>query len=166
MINLKKDENTKILYQKMLKMMFLVNNCLFEKNLKFLTFKSCSLLTTTPSQIQIQIHLCQSILPKKTQTLISSSLLFKVSWTLDRDNGGLLESLPFFSFSLCITDGSNPIILPLLLVWTLTRNCIIHNVTLLDPLFEQKLKLNYNDYVIYLFRNQTFNISKPQEGAK
>jgi len=43
MIN-SKDENIKILRQKRTKMMFYINNCLFEKNLKFLTSKSCNLV--------------------------------------------------------------------------------------------------------------------------
>ena len=43
-INVKKDENKKILHQKLSKMMFWVTNCLFENNLKFLTSKSSSLI--------------------------------------------------------------------------------------------------------------------------
>ena len=43
-INVKKDENIKILHQKLSKMMFWVTNCLFENNLKFSTSKSSSLI--------------------------------------------------------------------------------------------------------------------------
>ena len=44
MINGKKDENMKMLHQKRTKVIFYIDNCLFEKNSKFLTSKSCSLM--------------------------------------------------------------------------------------------------------------------------
>ena len=43
-INGKKDENIKILPQKRTKVIFYIDNCLFEKNSKFLSSKSCSLV--------------------------------------------------------------------------------------------------------------------------
>merc|ERR1712240_190142 len=45
-INGKKDENIKILPQKRTKVTFYIDNCLFEKNSKFLSSKSCSLVVS------------------------------------------------------------------------------------------------------------------------